>query len=99
MKVKFKNGTVEYNCNEPVEQKLFANGKATGWVIIFTVLEELNSKEVDAALTDDAISEITFTKNDGTSIVIEGYQRVASCSVRHRESNATSVEIQLAKGV
>lgn len=98
MKFKLKDGAKEFSCTEPIEQKLFANGKATGWVLIFTVLEDLSSKDVDENFTADAISKITFTKNDKTSITVEGYARIASCSVRHKES-APCVEIQLAKGV
>lgn len=98
MKIRLKGAKKDFLCTEPVEQKLFASGNANGWVLIFTVLEDLSSTDVDNSFTSDAISRITFTKDDESAIVIEGYERIASCSVRHKE-NSPCVEIQLAKGV
>lgn len=112
MKVQFKDGTIK-NCTAPVEQKVFRNSEAVGWMLIFNLKGETTSNEVDALLTADNIKELTFIPDH--SAIIEGeeseaiettpirllnYDRVSSSAIRYAEDiSMTRVEIQLSKGV
>ena len=98
MQVKFKDGTIK-NCSNPTEQKIFRSGAATGWLCAFQISEPMTSTDVDAALTDENISELTFYNDKAEEIfVISGYTKTSSVVVRHAEKDGT-VEIQLTKGI
>lgn len=98
MQVKFKDGTIK-KCSNPTEQKIFRNGAATGWLCAFQISEVMTSTDVDAVLTDDNISELTFCSDKAEELfAISGYTKVTSAVVRHAENDGT-VEIQLTKGI
>lgn len=98
MQVKFKDGTIK-NCSNPTEQKIFRSGAATGWLCSFQISEVMTSTDVDAVLTDDNISELTFCNEKAEELfAISGYTKVTSAVVRHAEKDGT-VEIQLIKGI
>lgn len=98
MKIKFKNGK-EKECSNPIEQKLFKNGEAVGWVCSFSFKENTPSAEVDEVLTKENIAELVFLSNAGEVLFsLAGYTGVTSVIVRHAETDG-SAEIQLTKGV
>lgn len=98
MQVKFKDDTIK-KCSNPTEQKIFRNGAATGWLCAFQISENMNSTDVDAILTDENISELTFCKENNEELfTICGYTKVTSAVIRHAENDGI-VEIQLTKGI
>ncbi len=98
MQVKFKDGTIK-KCSNPTEQKIFRNGAATGWLCSFQIPEAMTSSEVDAVLTEENISALTFCNDAAEDLfTISGYDKLTSAVVRHAENDGT-VEIQLTKGI
>ena len=109
MKVKFKNGTTK-GCSTPTEQKIFKTGTSSGWILTFYLICDITSDEVDELLTEENISELTFTAEETMnaegiivpekSIVLTDYNKISSSVIRHsEEKDKTRVEIQLIKGV
>ena len=97
MKVTFKGSAESITCTEPVEQKMFRSGNGVGWALMFHLHGPLSSSEIDALVTPDSISELTFTSDDEkTTFKLNGYSGVTACMVRHREG-ATVAELQLTK--
>lgn len=96
MVVKFKNGT-ELGCSNPVEQKIFKSGKAAGWLCALTLSGDISSADVDAVLTPDNISHLTFSIDDEELFSIAGYSKVTSVVLRHTGSTV-SVEAQIIRG-
>lgn len=98
MKVTFKDGTTK-GCSNPTEQKQFRNGQASGWVCAFAILGNMPSSEVDALLSADNISHMTFADDEGTTLfAIDGYETITGVVVRHSVESGT-VEVQMTKGV
>lgn len=97
MNVTFKNGKVAYNCTEPTEQKVYRAGIATGWILVFSIEANLTSTDIDAILTEEAISEMVFA-SETASYTLRDYSKVSSCIVKYKE-NSTVVELQFTKGV
>ena len=98
MRVKFKDGT-EKRCSNPVEQKLFRNGEAAGWLCSVNLSETVNSTELDAILTVDNISELMFCDDGSAELFsVNGYGKITSAVIRHSEDGGR-VEIQLSKGL
>ena len=100
MKVKFKDETVK-SCTAPTEQKLFRGDNTAGWALMFSLMGEITSSELDELLTGENVSELTFLKDTGAEITTaDGYDRISSCTIRHAEDpQDTRAEIQLTKGV
>lgn len=98
MRVKFKNGSVTYECTEPIEQKVFRSGEAVGWAVMFHIYGDFDSSEIDRVVTPETVSELVFANEDqdGTEFTISGYSAVTSCVIRHRASSTVS-ELQLTK--
>lgn len=98
MKMHFKSAdNKEYECGIPVEQKLFdSNGNARGWVVTFSIHADFTSADVDTKLTENAISEMTFTTDENKTIEITGYNKIHACAIRH-VGVPNSIEIQLKK--
>ena len=105
MKVKFANGVVR-ECNAPTEQKVFktASGEQ-GWILQLRLIGEITSNDVDAMLTTDNIGHLEFltVEENGDEkklFELDGYNKITSSTIRHSEdTNATSVDIQLTKGI
>ncbi len=99
MNVTFKDGKSKA-CTSPIEQKLFRNGAPAGWICSFKLSEVVTSSEIDATLTDDNISKMTFSDDNGSELfVIDGYTKVSSAVIRYSTDNGSITEIQLSKGV
>lgn len=98
MLVKFKNGT-EKKCSNPIEQKLFRSGVAAGWLCSFSLSEIVTSTELDALLTEENVSELTFCNDNSEALfTINEYTKVTSAVIRYTE-DGSKVEIQLSKGI
>lgn len=100
MKVKFKDDTVK-SCTAPTEQKLFRGNDTAGWVLMFSLIGEVTSADLDEVLTPENVSELTFLTDNDTEIAsADGYNKISSCTIRHAENpQDTRAEIQLTKGV
>lgn len=100
MKIRFADNS-EKVCSAPVEQKVFRNGEATGWLISFRILGSVNSGELDTLMREDNLLNLLFLTDTGSEVIaLSGYNRVTSCSVRYAESaDNFTAEIQLSKGV
>ena len=105
MKVKFANGVVK-ECNAPTEQKVFktASGEQ-GWILFLKLTGEVTSTDIDTFVTTENIGHLEFltvTENGDEKKLFEldGYNKITSSTIRHSEDTpATSVEIQLTKGI
>ena len=98
MNVKFKDGTI-FNCSTPTEQKIFKAESPAGWILGFYLIYDITSVDIDKLLTDNNISELTFTSEEN-KFILSGYNRVSSVIIRHStEKEKSKVEIQLIKGV
>lgn len=100
MKIRFADNT-EKTCSAPVEQKVFRNGEATGWLISFRILGFINSGELDTLLCESNLLSLLFLTDAGDDVIaLSGYNKVTSCSVRYAENAGDfTAEIQLSKGV
>lgn len=103
MKVKFKDGTIK-ECSAPTEQKVFKEGKASGWILSFALVCDMTSAEVDNTLSEENISDLTFISADENgnehTFLLYGYNHVSSAIIRHSEDTRQSrVELHLTKGV
>ena len=96
VKVQFQGIGDVYSCSEPVEQKIFCQGIATGWAIMFHIYGNIDSSNMDNILTEESIRKLSFDNEDETGFSINGYTAITSCVIRHRGA-ATVAEIQLAK--
>lgn len=98
MKIRFKDGTEKNLTANPVEQKLFRNGTASGWVLNMA-LADVVGEETDSLLSDENISEFALlTEDDVERVKIRGYQKVSAITIRHSDTQNIA-EIQLSKGV
>lgn len=98
MQVKFKDGQT-FNCSTPTEQKIFKSGTMAGWILIFPLLCDMTSEDVDALLTEENISELTFTSEE-TEFSLSGYNKISSTVIKYStEKEKTRIEIHLIKGV
>lgn len=99
MVLRFVNGA-EKKCTPPVEQKAFRNGVPVGWYVSFRMQGVTDSTEVDTLFSEENISELVFSNEDGIELIsLSGYKKVASCSIRYAEDAASIVtEVQLTKG-
>ncbi len=104
MKVKFKDGTVK-NCTAPTEQKVFRAGGAAGWILMFAIIADMTSSEVDSLINAENISDLVFIAEDENGFEtnvfsISDYDKISSAIIRYADDKAkTRVEIQLTKGV
>ena len=110
MKVSFKDGTIK-ECTAPREQKVFKGGAEAGWILTFSLSDDMTSNDVDALLVADNISELTFTSeksvnedgevtNAEKSFILYGYDRITSAVIRYSEGkDKTKIEVSLIKGV
>ena len=108
MKVKFVNNVTK-TCNAPTEQKVFKNvggeTTGTGWVLMFRLLGEITSSELDELVTVENVSSLEFFVDseegeDITLFTLAGYDKITASTIRHAEDeSATYAEIQLSKGV
>ncbi len=99
MNITFKDGTSKA-CTSPIEQKLFRGGAPAGWICSFRLSEVVTSSEIDVILTDDNISKMTFSDDNGVELfTIDGYTKVSSTVIRYSTDNGSITEIQLSKGV
>lgn len=99
MKVKFNvENPTEYQCSEPVEQKIFRNGTPAGWILLFNIFGQVSGTELETLLTPEAIGELTFIHSDDTEETITGYNVVSACRIRHGDTE-TVTELQFTKGV
>lgn len=98
MLVKFKNGT-EKKCTNPIEQKVFRSGVAAGWLCTFNLSETTTSTELDALLTEENVSELTFCNDVSEELfTISDYTKITSAIIRYTEEGS-KVEMQLSKGL
>lgn len=95
MKVTLKNGEIR-ECTAPTEQKIFKDGIGTGWLLSFSIKESgITSEKVDALITEDNVSSLSFSDDEGKSLfVLTGYGRLSSAIIRHGETRA---DIQIIK--
>lgn len=103
MKVRFKDGTVK-NCGTPTEQKFFKADGNSGWVLCFSLMDNMTSTEADEIITPENVSDLSFISEDEngkeTTIHISGYERISSTMIRHsEEKDNTKIDIQVAKEV
>ena len=97
MKVKFKNVETLFTCSEPVEQKLFKSGVPAGWLIVFSIYDDISSNDVDNELVSvDNISELKFINSDETEKTISGYQKIRACTIHHNDK-MTVTEFQFTR--
>lgn len=109
MKVKFKDGVIR-DCTAPAEQKIFKNSTPVGWILVFALIGETTSDNVDAILTPENISTMTFipepvgaigeTVNvtEDSYIHLLDYNKILSSAIRYAEDvSQTRTEIQLSK--
>lgn len=98
MFIKFKGKETELTTTSVIEQKIYKQGVASGWLLSLHLSGDFTAQDVDSLLTDESISEITLVGETGENTIISGYEKVTSCVVRYsQESNVA--EIQLVKGV
>ncbi len=98
MFIKLKGSDTELTTTSIIEQKLFKQGEAVGWLLSINLKGNFAAKDIDGMLTTEGISEITLVGETENPTVIVGYDKITSCVVRYSEENATA-EIQLTKGV
>lgn len=98
MFIKFKGNETEFTTDYVTEQKLYKQGEATGWLLSLNLSGDFTAQELDAALTEEGISEITLVGEREEGTVISGYEKVTSCVVRY-EKDTTTAEINIVKGV
>jgi hypothetical protein len=81
-------------CSAPIEQMLFKGSEKIGWLLSFTILDDMTTDDIQNLLPSDGI--VTFVKDDGTEFSVSGYETINSAVIRHydREPNT---EIQLSK--
>ena len=96
MNVLFKNAPCAYNCTEPIEQKLFKSGVSAGWVIMFHIVADITSSDIDEVITPEGMAEMVFTNDGGDTTTITGYSKATACTIRHK-NDATTVEVQFTK--
>ena len=102
MILKFKDLETEYTATGVLEQKLFKQGEAVGWLLSLTLSGEIESPELDNILTKENISEISLQTEGGddAKMIVHfiGYEKLTSCIIRYTDNKST-IEIQIAKGV
>lgn len=98
MFIKLKGNETEFTTNYVTEQKLYKQGEATGWLLSLNLVGDFTAQELDAAFTEEGISEITLVGEREEGTVISGYEKVTSCVVRYEKDN-TNAEVSLTKGV
>ena len=98
MTIKFKNSELALNASSVIEQKLYKQGVATGWLLSLHVSGGFTAEELDGMLSEAGIGELTLLGEENRTATISGYEKITSCVVRYAEGGATA-EIQLSKGV
>lgn len=99
MNVKFKDGTIK-SCTAPIEQKIFKNSEAAGWILLFNLTGKITSDELDTLLTTENVSELTFLVDDEAIAVLKNYNKITSSIIRYADNDENiKTEIQLTKGV
>ena len=98
MKIRFNDGKEKQVITNPVEQKLFRGGVATGWILNVSIAS-ITAEEADGLLTTDNISSITLLNDAGDEMCkILGYEKISALTVRHNDTQSVA-EIQFSKGV
>lgn len=97
MKIKFNDGTIK-ECTQPMEQKLFRDGVAVGWLLSFSITGEVvTSDNIDKIITADNVSNLTFTDDEENNLyVLSGYTQLASVAIRHSDTQSRA-ELQIKK--
>ena len=97
MVIKLKGNETELTTTSVIEQKLYKQGVATGWLLSLNLSGCFSAHDIDGMLSEEGISEITLIGENEENTMISGYEKVTSCVVRYSENKATA-EIQLIKG-
>ena len=101
MNIRFKNVETDYKVKTLAEQKI-KTAEDVGWMLIATIEGNFNSDSIDKLLIPENIKEITIInvsiEDTTTETKISGYDKVSSCTIRHRDTTDI-LEIQLTKGV
>lgn len=98
MKLRFNDGTERAITSNPIEQKLFRNGEANGWILNLSV-SDLTAEESNDVLTPENIGKMSLISDEGeVKSILTDYNRIAVLTIRHSETK-TIAEIQFAKGV
>lgn len=98
MFIKLNGNDAELTTTSIIEQKLFKQGQAIGWLLSLNLSGDFDAISLDSMLTTESISQITLKGETEKETVIFGYNRVSSCVVRYSDDKATA-EIQLTKMV
>lgn len=98
MFIKFKGNEKEFTTTSIVEQKLYKQYVASGWLLSLHISGDFTAESIDSELTTESISEITLVGENEQKATITGYEKVTSCVVRYSDGKTTA-EIQLVKGV
>ena len=98
MFIKLKGNDTELTASSLVEQKLFKQGEAVGWLLSIYLKYDGSASELDSMLTEESLSEITLVGDSEKQTVFSGYDKMTSCIIRHMTEGSTA-EIQLTKGV
>lgn len=98
MFIKLKGNETEFTTTSIIEQKLYKQGVASGWLLSLNISGDFNAEDIDSQLTEESISAITVVGDAPENNVISGYGKVTSCVVRYGADKNTA-EIQLVKGV
>lgn len=96
MKLQLKNGAT-VGCSNPIEQKIFKNGCAAGWICSLSITDRMTSVELDELCSEDNMAELNFLTDDGEVFAtLKDYSRLTSAIIRHSDLK-DSIDIQLTK--
>lgn len=98
MLIKFNGVENEFQFTSAIEQKLYKQGQANGWLLSLNISGNFTAQELDSMLTTESIGNITLVGESEENTVISGYEKISSCVVRYL-ADKTTAEIQLTKGV
>lgn len=98
MFIKFKGVEKTITASSIIEQKLYKQGEANGWLLSLNISGDFTAQELDNILTEESIGEITLVGETEENTVISGYEKITSCVVRYTEDKNTA-EVNLTKGV
>lgn len=98
MKIRFNDGKEKQVITNPIEQKLFRSGAATGWILNASIAS-VTAEEADELLTVDNIGNIMLLNDAGDEMCkVLGYEKVSALTIRHNDVQSVA-EIQFSKGV
>lgn len=97
MVIKFNGVETNFQFSSAIEQKLYKQRQANGWLISLNISGNFTAQELDSVLTTESISKITLIGETEENTVISGYEKITSCVVRY-SGDKTTAEISLTKG-